>query len=137
MTKSHVTLVRNLSVLYPHTDKDYEHLEQLGTPIRHIDVAYMPTLRAFARSTTTFNIILLSDLEEKMMVKFNSYWPHGSELSDKSITLTCPRMTADALIDKAVSALKKWYRNHFIQLEQVTKRGGKTTRIVLVKKPIE
>jgi hypothetical protein len=133
--KIQVTLVRNSSILYPHTDKDFDHLSKLGTPIRKIDDAYLPVLREFA-SGIKFHIVSLTDLEATMLSKFKNLWPHEVELTSKNITLMLPRSTPEPLIEKAVNALKKWYREHFIILEQVTKRSGKTIKIVLVKKVV-
>lgn len=98
-----------------------------------IEADYLPVLLSYA-SELKFVIVELSDLEEKMMINFRKRWAHSVELTNKSLTLTYDRQVSEALVEKAVASLKKWYREHYITLEQITKRSGKTTRCLLVKK---
>jgi hypothetical protein len=131
--KNQVTLVRNASVLYQLTEEDYLTLSGLGVPIRKIDLTYLPTLKVYANSLS-FETVLLSDLEQKMLVNLLKKWPYDAAITDKAVILSFPRKTNEDLVEKCIGALRRWYREHFISLEQVTKRGGKNTRIVLTKK---
>lgn len=133
--KTEVTLVRNGSTLYPHKDEDFDKLSNIGSPMNRIDDSYMPVLRRFA-PTLKFKIVEVFDLETAMIARFGKLWPHEVELSAKVIQLTFPRQASDELVETATAALRRWYRGHFIRLEQVTKRGGKTVRITLTKKLI-
>lgn len=133
MKKTQVTLIRHSAILYPYKDEDFEHLSDLGTPITKIEHAYFPVLEGFA-SNVKFKIIDMVDLEAQMMVKFNKLWVHECEYTAKTITLSFPRNTPEALTKKATDALRKWYREHYIQLDEVIKRNGKIHKIILTKR---
>ena len=126
-------LIRNLKILYPRTDEDYNLLLELGCPMTKIDVDYFPTLRTFLPKSVKVSVTEFSVLQAQMVIDLQKKFKHEVELLGNSVVLSYPKELNEATLEKAMSAIRFWYRKHFITLSPTVKKSGKTTKMSLQK----
>jgi hypothetical protein len=133
--KNAITLVKNGTVLYPFTERDYEELQALGCPITSLTTEYLPLLKTYARRTGRIvQTVPFEPIEAEMFgAKVTPKWKHGLAVTQDSVTLTYTKEESEERVEKLIEALKRWYRNHYVTFEVQIKRS-KTKVVVTMKK---
>jgi hypothetical protein len=131
--KQTLKIVRNGQLVYPASDSDYEILLSYGVPMHNMTADFLPTLLTYLPSKVKRTVVRFDELEASMLERFKEKWKHEVSLTVKSVTLTYPRDTQEALVEKAIVSLRRWYRGHFYLLSSEEKRAGKSVKTVLTK----
>lgn len=119
-----ITLVKNGSVLYPFTERDYEELQELGCPVNSLTCDYVPLLKTYARRVgKPINVIAFEPIEAAMYAgKIAPKWKHGLSVTKDAVTLSYPKEENEERVERLVDALKRWYRNHYVTFDVQIKR---------------
>lgn len=131
--KLKLNLIRNSKLIYPQAVEDHELLTKLGAPFRCITPDYMPVFNGWLPKGVKVKITELSVLEAAMLKRLKARFDHDAEINERNIVLSYPKNADEAHIEKAVCALRVWYRPHFIILTPNVKRSGKLVKTVLEK----
>lgn len=133
--KAAITLVRNGTILYPLTERDYEELQAISCPITNLTIDYLPLLATMAKRynkgivTVPFDPIESEMLETKVLPK----WKHGLTATHDAVTITYPKSESEPSVEKLLQALKRWYRKHYITFEVSVKRTSKKVTVTMRK----
>jgi hypothetical protein len=131
--RTSLTLVRNVGLLYPHKDADYDVLSGMGIPLNNLSSDFSPTLLTYLSSAAKVTVLKFDHLEAEMLERFRAKWDHDVSITNKAVILEYPKTVRHSHLEKALVSLKKWYRNHFITLEATEKRAGKNRKTILAK----
>lgn len=133
--KAAVTLVRNGTLLYPFTERDYEELKQAGCPLTNLTIDYLPLLGSLLRRRQLkLDFIPFDPIESEMLrTKILPKWKQGISVTRDSVVLTVLKGEDEVRAESLQAALKRWYRKHYITFEISIKRTAKKITITMRK----
>lgn len=133
--KAAVTLVRNGTLVYPFTERDYEELRQAGCPITNLTLDYLPLLGSLLkRRQLKLEFIPFDPIESEMLrTKVLPKLKHDLSVTRDAVIIVVPKGEDESRIDNLQHALKRWYRKHYISFEISIKRTAKKATITMRK----